>query len=222
MAGKRIKRRKRKPVIGSGKIRRRTKWERIIAQSKGRTPDFLNPQIRRKVLEGISLGLPYYRVADFAGINENTLRRWVKYGQERKSPLYITMYMEIRKAQVKAEKSHLKNISDVALGGQKIVKTKKVFMGKTKGRKTKGLGPPDKIRKGKLVDLTIMEETSSPEWKASAWYLERRYPERYGKQEKPENNEVLVLAQMMLGLDMADMEKVRRVVQDAANKKKKD
>ena len=93
-------------------------------------------KITAEIIESISDALVagHYRevACKLAGIDRKTLLNWLKRGERERSGLYRDLFLEVERAEAKAEVFHLKNI----------------------------------------------ETASAKSWFASAWFLERKHPER--------------------------------------------
>jgi len=65
----------------------------------GRPPEYEDPELRRRVLRGLSVGWPFQRVADFAGISLETLRLWRKSPPPKDAPEEIKKFFGDIKSQ---------------------------------------------------------------------------------------------------------------------------
>jgi hypothetical protein len=129
-------------------------------------------ETRIKVLcKAIELGLPQQKAAILAGISETTFYYWKSKGENAKRGIYRSFWESLKKAQAQAEIRHLKNIAKHALGGMKIVETKTT---------TNANGS---------VTTTVTEKEAPGSWQSSAWWLERKYPERYGRNRNVETED---------------------------------
>ncbi len=96
---------------------------------------FDDPEIRKKLIAGIYLGLNFEDAALYAGITRGTFYNWRKWAKKSPKGKYGKGFGEFSKALIAGKAKHLKNISDAGNKGS---------------------------------------------WCASAWILERRYPEEFG------------------------------------------
>jgi hypothetical protein len=115
------------------------------------------------MVEAVSKGVPYCQAALLAGVDTNTVREWRARGEGRdttrpQTPLYATFATALQKAEAANEARQIQVILDAAAGGMVIEESTTVF-------------PDGRARS--TIKRTL------PQWQASAWYLERRYPERY-------------------------------------------
>ncbi len=120
-------------------------------------------EVKEDLLKLISIGFTYKEAIDSVGIDESTFYRWQKQGKVQKKGQYFEFYKELKKANLMAKKVHLSNIHKQAQGGQDIQKIR------------------EKIIEGKLIEREILKEKTQPIWQASAWILERRYPNEFGR-----------------------------------------
>ena len=137
----------------------------------------LTAEIQELLLKGIRLGLTYKEAAQLAGIHEATFYRWKKMGEKAGSGIFYEFCESLKRANVEAMVFHLKRICDVALGGQKIIEEKIMF------KRNNNTNDEIPIRRVRVTKYTL------PVWQASAWILERRFPDRWGKRAKPRQND---------------------------------
>jgi hypothetical protein len=78
---------------------------------------------------------------------------------------YATLYVKVRTARATAAARAMANIRRVADGGIVTKVTTRRFR--------------DSVT-GEIVEETV-EDRTSPDWRADAWYLERQHREQYGK-----------------------------------------
>jgi hypothetical protein len=126
-------------------------------------PSKLTPKVQNIVLEGIKLGLTYEKVANLANVSRVTLRNWFKTGQKAKSGPFFDFFNALQKAEAEGEMRNLEKIRQASLGGQKVVTSKEIY------------------RDNQLLEQITTTKKAAPDWRAAAWILERRYPERWGK-----------------------------------------
>lgn len=123
-------------------------------------------RIRTIMIEALRInGIGVYTACDYAGINYQTHRDWMTKGKDKKKyPTCAWYRRQIKRTIAEKEIEALNIIREVAKGGERILERKIVFDpegGKTTTRIIK--------RKGKV-------------WQASAWYLERLHPDKYGRE----------------------------------------
>ena len=137
----------------------------------------LTAEVKELLLRGIRLGLTYKEAAQLAGIHEATFYRWKKMGEEARSGIFYEFCESLKRANVEAMVFHLKRINDVAKGGQKIIEEKVIF------KRNNNTNDEIPIRRLRVTKNTL------PVWQASAWILERRFPDEWGKRAKPRQND---------------------------------
>lgn len=142
--------------------------------TRGRNTD-LTPLKEHIILKAIKLGLTIDRAASLAGVGASTIYQWKRYGNEDAAERrpnwrkYKTFTENLKLASIHGELEKLRLVNEAAEGGVPIreVKTKVRVNPKT-GKETV------------LCKETKMKSTS-PSWQAAMTLLERRYPERWGK-----------------------------------------
>lgn len=105
-----------------------------MSKKSGR-PSKLTDEVRKRLLDAITLGMPYKQACTYAGIHYSTFRRWMDLGESASRGEFCEFCDQVREAEGKAAMALL---GDVRKAGGK-------------------------------------------DWRASAWILERRYPEEFGK-----------------------------------------
>jgi len=115
------------------------------------------------ICKAIEIGMTQERAATLAGISKDTFYRWKSTGEKAKSGLYLTFSDSLKKANVVAEVRHLNNILKHAMGGSKIVETRTTTSAN-----------------GSVTNIITKKEALGS-WQASAWYLERKHPDMYGR-----------------------------------------
>lgn len=98
----------------------------------------LTAEIQDRVLTALRAGNYSYIAAEYAGISERTLRRWLQMGQEAKRGQYREFWLAVQKAERDAE----------------------------------------------VRAVAMMHKHMDEHWQAAMAYLERRYPERWARQDR--------------------------------------
>ncbi len=165
----------------------------------GGRPTKFTEQTRKKIYKHIRDGASYKVAALAAGVGESTLREWrakAKACAEAKSIDEIDSKFRIRdegqrleyaefsadilRAEAIGEATCAARIAKAGRGGHKLREVR------------------EKIREavtpqGKIVTLhekTIITREIRPDWRADAWVLERRHPERWGRKRRMAEVEV--------------------------------
>lgn len=135
-----------------------------------RYPKNSTPKLTQQLIEDISLllrrGAYIESAAAACGISKDTLYRWLKNGKrDENQSLEKKLTDAVMKAMAEAEMKDLEVIDKAAQGSSDK------FLADESGKLIlDGRGRP------------IIEEVGmSPDWKASAWRLERRFPQRWGR-----------------------------------------
>ena len=88
-----------------------------MTKSKPGRKTKLNDARLKKVVEGITAGLPYDTACALAGIHYTTFLNWMKRGEKDKSGEFFKFFEEVKKAEAIAESVHIKNIKDAGRNG---------------------------------------------------------------------------------------------------------
>lgn len=103
----------------SRKRNRKKKPTEPVKNLGGRPPLYLVPEVRAKVIEGLELGGAYHKVAEWAGIDEDTLLNWRKMEAPPNSPPEIVKFFgDLKKADVGGEFARLRMIVHGVQGWQ--------------------------------------------------------------------------------------------------------
>lgn len=131
---------------------------KVEKQSVG-APTKLNRELIEKIVKAMMMGAYVETAAAHAGINKETFYRWLKQGARelQKNPNARSIYAElsnaVSKAFADAELRDVENIDKHAIGVK-----------------------PEWDENGNQIQHPI-----APDWKASAWRLERKFPKRWGR-----------------------------------------
>lgn len=131
-------------------------------------PTKLTPELKTAIVEAIEGGNYFATACELAGVSVATGYDWLARGEGRgnrcQKPEFAEFAEAIKKATAKAEVEAIGRLRDAAKGGQVITR-------KTTTRKD-----------GSEV---VEESFTYPAWQADAWFLERRLPNKWGKQDRP-------------------------------------
>ncbi len=72
-----------------------------MAKNKGGRPSLLTKERRKRICEGIQLGMTYKLAAQYAGISEATLYGWLKRGRSKDGAQYVTLFDAVKEAESK-------------------------------------------------------------------------------------------------------------------------
>jgi hypothetical protein len=109
-------------------------------------------------------GLGAVQACAKVGIHFASHRLWLEKAETGMQP-YASYADMIQRVQAERELESLVRIREAGIGGQMITK-----------RTVRTTGTGD-------ATVTIEEAATKPDWTADAWFLERRYPDRWGRKE---------------------------------------
>jgi transposase len=101
-----------------------------------RRPDFMKPEVRKAILDAVSIGCTFHHAAARAKVTKQTFREWRRRGE----------------AGAPGDEDYIKFVEEL--------------------RYAEGEG---------VYAAMIRVRAGKPGWQASAWMLERRYPQDYGR-----------------------------------------
>ena len=130
-------------------------------------PTKLTPEVQTSICRDLAAGLTRDCAATRAGITYSTLRLWVSRGRRggAKNTAFLDFYTALKKAEQDAIARNVAIVQTAAKGGMVV---ERVTSTDAKGR------------------TTTTEKFTRPEWTAGAWWLERKFPDRWGKRERRE------------------------------------
>jgi hypothetical protein len=140
----------------------------------------LTPELADKLIAGVKRGLFESQTALNAGISPSTLRSWVMRGiQEGAEDPYLSFAERWVKEGIKIETMCVERILTASVDRKRKTWAKKtirrVFSGDGEG------GPPSEEEHDTETETVVVGD-----WKACAWYLERRFPKRWGQSRQPD------------------------------------
>ena len=65
-------------------------------------PSILTPDVQRRLCEAVAAGNTRHDAAEYAGIGESTLRRWLAQGRHRRSGKFRALLAAVKKAEADA------------------------------------------------------------------------------------------------------------------------
>ncbi|MFF8789249.1 hypothetical protein [Streptomyces sp. NPDC015125] len=140
-------------------------------------PSLLSEEVEARLVAASRTGVAVELAAEMAGISRTSFLRWMARGRaeteareggeppSKEESEYATLYEKVRTARATAAARAMANIRRTADGGIVTKVTTRRFR--------------DSIT-GEIVEETV-EDRTSPDWRADAWYLERQHREHYGK-----------------------------------------
>jgi transposase len=140
-------------------------------------PRLLSEEVEARLVAASRTGVAVELAAEMAGISRTSFLRWMARGRaeaeareageppEEEESKYAALYEKVRTARATAALRAMANIRRVADGGIVTKVTTRRFR--------------DSVT-GEIVEETV-EDRTSPDWRADAWYLERQHREHYGK-----------------------------------------
>ena len=144
-------------------------------------PTKLTPEVQERMVQLLKAGNRLELCADECGIDYTTHRNWIKRGEaellrlgsprtkEKESEvIFVEYFNAIKKATALAEISNVAVIQKSARGGTEVE------------TQTIESYTPD----GKLKSRKVIRKMQPPDWTAAAWWLERRMPHVYGRQDR--------------------------------------
>lgn len=132
----------------------------------GGRPTKLTPALQDEIIKAIRAGNYMETAAAYQGIDKTTLYEWLRRGKAASRGIYAEFSHAIEKALAVAEIRDVMNIDNAAKGG--TITAKRTI------RKESPNGQ---------VTETTEESYAPPQWTASAWRLERKFPASWGRKD---------------------------------------
>lgn len=132
----------------------------------------LTKEIQDTVCKGIIAGLTYEQACHFAGIGKSSLHTWRQKGEKQKTGKYAEFAKAVKNANIAARLRHLQKIDKASEGGR-------TFEEETVIEKTE----VDENGNERVTAREVKKarRVAMPQWQASAWILERRFRDEFGK-----------------------------------------
>ena len=86
-------------------------------KSKAGRKTKLDEKRLKKVVDGITAGLPYDTACALAGITYQTFLNWMRAGEAAESGKFFEFFEEVKKAEAIAESVHIANIKNAGKSG---------------------------------------------------------------------------------------------------------
>ena len=141
------------------------------AKPRGR-PTKLTPAVASRIVDGIALGLSYRDAATAGGVHEKTLELWRKRGarEPNSNSIYARFIGQIDRAAEKTAIEYLEAIRRSIM--ESPVRVREHIK---------------KDESGNVILTEIHRETLPPDIKGAMWWLERRFPEQFGRHDQMEH-----------------------------------
>ena len=140
------------------------------ANPNGR-PTKLTQAVADRITEGVRLGMTFKNAAMAGGVHEETLAAWRKRGAAEKDTTYTRFIGQIDRAAEKTAIDYLEAIRKSIMVSPVKVRTH-----------------IKKDESGNVILTEIHRETLPPDIKGAMWWLERRFPEQFGRREQMEHS----------------------------------
>jgi len=141
-------------------------------------PTLLDRDVEQKLIEATKIGAPMGAAAEYSGIAVRTFEDWMRRGYNESTARedgeepdateqkYLDLYEKVRSARAHAAVASVGLIRKVAVGGTVTEETTRKY----------------RDADGQVVEEKTVKRTP-PDWRASAWYLERQHRGDFGKQD---------------------------------------
>jgi hypothetical protein len=151
----------------------KTPGTKTLSKARGRPTSF-TPDTRSKIIAAVSQGNTLSASALMSNISDQTLRNWLKSGEQEEHGEYAEFALAIKQAQAKAEMASVEGIRAAAQGGAVVEQTTTVTEHTTKNGT-------------KVTTTRTVERFAQPQWQAAAFMLERRNPQQWGRHDRVTN-----------------------------------
>ncbi|MFD7504775.1 hypothetical protein [Streptomyces sp. NPDC059850] len=140
-------------------------------------PCLLSEEVEARLVAASRTGVAVELAAEMAGVSRSSFLAWMARGRaeveareageepDPEAEEYAALFVKVRTARATAAARAMANIRRVADGGITTKITTRRFR--------------DSVT-GEIVEETV-EDRTSPDWRADAWYLERQFRDQYGK-----------------------------------------
>jgi hypothetical protein len=160
----------------------------------------------------IQMDLSPEEIDELIGVNGDREELVGKYGEGvvtlvMEELFWLKLGRDVKRAEGRAEARMLEVIRGAAIGKHKVVekKTKSIYVKDPEGGK----------RKIPAEEITTTEKELAPRWQPAAWFLERKYPEKYSQRKIIEGElpkdipyEVFMTAKILMHLPKTELERV--------------
>lgn len=126
--------------------------------NRGGRPSKFTPKVCAAILDAVRHGAHLVTACGAVGISYDTLRSWRSQGVMDPAGKYGVFVEQLRRAEFEEEAAGLREIYEAAIGGQLLSRTV--------------IQRPD-------GETTTVEKFATGDWRARAWMMSRRHPERW-------------------------------------------
>lgn len=142
----------------------------VKVNPRGR-PETISYELIEKICNSMANGAYVETAAVLNGISKVILYKWFKKGNVQKRGIYRDLVNAVQAAMAQGEENDLKNISHAAQGQDlEFAKTDDGHLVLTDGKPI------------------VAKPPRAPNWQASAWRLERKFPRKWGRLDRIENS----------------------------------
>lgn len=127
-----------------------------------------------KIIEALELGMKIKDVCAIGDISPDTYFAWIKRGENGEGKMYSDFSDAVKKAVPIAKAARINMILEAARGGQEI--TEKRITSRKVGEANV-----------EVIEQVATVRQAAPQWQATAWLLERQFPNEFGRRDRVEN-----------------------------------
>ena len=123
----------------------------------------LKPEIAQKIINALRGGSTKLAAIGSVGVPESTFYGWLERGERARSGRFLEFSESVKKAEADAAIRNATLVQKAAMGVDVLEKTTRT------------------MPNGSIV---VTEKKSQPQWQAAAWWLERKFPDEWGRRER--------------------------------------
>ena len=124
----------------------------------------LTANIQEIIITAIKKGLTFEAACEYAKVGKSTFYEWLERGERDKKGIFTEFADAVKRAAIELELSLLDSITEQSKEDATLQETIESYDGK-----------------GNLLRVRKINRSASQKesWQAKAWFLERRFPQRY-------------------------------------------